>query len=287
MINEKVAAIVVTYNRLELLKKVIDGIKKQSRLPNKIFVVNNDSSDGTIEWLIAQNDLHVITQRNTGSSGGQNSGFKAAFNEGYDWIWTMDDDVVPYSDCLENLMDNLENNTIRVPLRFTPDGKIFFNDTITYNFKNPFKSVWSRLLSEKDLNGQIICVEGVTFEGPLIHRSIIEKIGFPDKNIFIFADDTEFFIRAKRAGANIIINQKAKLDRLLEPIEDLSRYKWKHYYMIRNIIAMDVLFGNLAVRLIRPFAYLLIWLSRCRKPKDVLTTLNAFYDGYFYKADIT
>jgi GT2 family glycosyltransferase len=287
MVNIQVAAIVITYNRLELLKQVINGLRNQTRLPDVIFVINNGSNDGTQEWLSLQDDLQVITQENVGSSGGQNTGFKTAFYGGYDWIWTMDDDVVPHPDCLENLLENFDTNTIRSPLRITPKGNIFYNEAISYNFKNPFKSLWVEILSEKHLKEQIIEAVGLTFEGPLIHRSIIEKIGFPDKNIFITADDTEFFVRANRIGAKIIINQKAKLDRKLEPIENLTLFTWKHYYMIRNVIALDVMFGNLAVRFIRPFAYLFIWLGRCRKFKDVITTLKAFIDGYFYKEDVS
>jgi GT2 family glycosyltransferase len=282
-----VAAIVITHNRIELLKQVIEGIRNQLRKPEIIYVINNDSTDGTNEWLVEQNDLEVINQKNTGSSGGQNTGFKAAFHAGYDWLWTMDDDVVPQQDCLNRLLENFDENTIRSPLRLTPNGEPFFNEAISYNFSNPFKSLWVELLSEKHLEKDIIVAEGITFEGPLIHRSIIEKIGFPDKNIFIFADDTEFFIRAKRAGARIIIIKNALMERKLETIENLTKFTWKHYYMIRNIIALDVLFGNLAVRLIRTFAYLFIWLSRCRKPKDIITTFNAFFNGFFYKADIS
>jgi len=53
----KIAAVVVTYNRLELLKQCIDSIKNQTRKPDEIIVVNNSSTDGTLEWLNPNKDL--------------------------------------------------------------------------------------------------------------------------------------------------------------------------------------------------------------------------------------
>jgi rhamnopyranosyl-N-acetylglucosaminyl-diphospho-decaprenol beta-1,3/1,4-galactofuranosyltransferase len=79
-----IIAVVVTYNRLELLKKVLESLRSQTLKPFKIIVVNNGSTDGTLEWLGNQDDLEIITQDNIGSSGGQFTGIKAAFESGED-----------------------------------------------------------------------------------------------------------------------------------------------------------------------------------------------------------
>lgn len=281
--NEKVCAVVITFNRINLLKEVIDGIRKQTRMPDEIIVVNNSSTDGTADWLAAQSDLTVITQENIGSSGGQYIGIKAAFDKSYDWIWTMDDDVEPLPDCLEKLIEIDDKNIIRAPLRLTAENKPYFNDSISYNLSNPFRSFWIELLSEKHLENELIRASGITFEGPLFHRSIVEKIGLPEKNFFIYADDTEFFIRAEKAGFKNFIIREAHLQRKLQVQEQNKEFSWKHYYIIRNIVAIDVLHGSKPVRYIRPFAYLISWLHRCRSFKNVRTTFKAFFDGYFYK----
>lgn len=104
MNNYKVAACVVTFNRIKFLKEIIPALKNQTRKPDKIFVIHNSGTDGTAEWLAEQTDLTVITQPNVGSSGGQYTAFKTAFEAGFDWIWIMDDDVVPRPECLENLL---------------------------------------------------------------------------------------------------------------------------------------------------------------------------------------
>ena len=77
--NIKIAAVVVTYNRLDLMKKCVNALRKQSRILNTIFVINNNSTDGTKEWLDRQTDLIVIHQPNVGGAGGFARGIDEAF----------------------------------------------------------------------------------------------------------------------------------------------------------------------------------------------------------------
>jgi len=281
--NKKIAAIVITFNRIEFLKDLINALRHQTRKLDAIIVLNNNSSDGTKEWLENQSDLIVIHQDNVGSSGGQYTGFKYAFEQDYDYIWTMDDDVEPVETCLENLLVNINENRIHAPLRFQPDGKVFFNEAVAYNLTNPFKSFWNGIITEKDINQDEIPVTGLTFEGPILPRQIIEKIGFPDKKFFIYGDDTEYMLRAKKFGAETFLIKKARLNRKLNPVDKLQDYGWKYYYAVRNLIAINVLHGNLLVRLIRPIIYLLLYSLKSKSLSLFKQTLIAFKDGYFYK----
>ena len=83
----RITAVVVTFNRLQLLQRTIAALRGQSRQLDEIIVVNNGSTDGTAEWLAEESGLHVITQGNTGGSGGFYSGMKAAYENGADRIW--------------------------------------------------------------------------------------------------------------------------------------------------------------------------------------------------------
>ncbi len=280
-----VAAIVITFNRLELLKKTIIGLRNQSYAIDEIIVVNNGSTDGTLEWLDAQNDIYFVTQENIGSSGGQYTGFKTAHDRGHEWIWAMDDDVVPRPDCLEVMMKNKQEKKILAPLRYSLDGTPFINDTIKFNLSNPFKNIWERLLTESDLTEDLVYAEGLTFEGPFFHRSLIDSVGLPEKKFFIYADDSEYMIRAKKAGYTPYLITNANIDRLLDVPDLNNEFSWKNYYIIRNIIAIDVLHGNIAVRVLRPFAYLISWLKKANTSSDRKTAIKAFKDGYFYKSE--
>ena len=161
----KIAVVVVTYNRLEYLKQVITGIRLQKTSISEIIVVNNSSTDGTSEWLETQDGLTVITQDNLGGAGGFSTGMKYAYKKQHEWIWIMDDDVVPHKDCLKILLSAFDINTIRSPLRLMSNGIPYKNDTLKYNFTNPFVSLWNGIVDDKDLEKEFIHCEGPTFEG--------------------------------------------------------------------------------------------------------------------------
>ena len=99
-----VVVVVVTYNRLDLLKRNVACLKGQSVALSEIIVVNNGSTDGTQQWLDVQYGIKVIHQSNVGGAGGFYTGMENALRLKPDRIWCMDDDVFPRPDCLEHLL---------------------------------------------------------------------------------------------------------------------------------------------------------------------------------------
>jgi len=286
--NDKnnILAVVVTYNRLESLKKVIEALRNQTKQISAIVVVNNASTDGTEEWLKSQSDLQFIQQGNIGGAGGFNTGLKYGYENNYEWIWFMDDDVVPQSDCLEKLFDKADKKTLLGSLRYSPSGKVLSNETLSFNFSNPFKTMWSELVSEKELSNELADVEGMTFEGILINRHLIDIIGLPVKDFFLYGDDSDYFIRAKKAGLRVAIATQARVNRLFE---DNIQKQWnspKRYYMVRNVIILDRLYGNHLVRNLRPIIYFFKWFFSTINPKLMKLTIKGFIDGWNYPKQI-
>ena len=195
----------------------------------------------------------------------------------------MHDDLRPENDCLSILLKGHDENTIRSPLRFSSDGTAYKNDTLRYNFTNPFSGIWDSIVDDRFFEKDHFECEGPTFEGALFHRNIIRKIGLPEKKFFIYADDTEYFIRAKRAGAKIIVNTNAKMHRMIDPPYPSDKFSWKHYYIIRNTMILDLIYGNFPVKMLRPFEYLMKWLTRAKNSEDRKTVLRAFKDAYQFK----
>ncbi|HRS02335.1 MAG TPA: glycosyltransferase family 2 protein [Bacteroidota bacterium] len=278
--KNNVIAVVVTYNRLELLQKVIDALRNQTYKIDSIVVINNSSTDGTEEWLKSQKDLKYITQDNVGGAGGFNRGLKYGYEKGFEWIWFMDDDVVPRSNCLEELMKYADEKAILSPLRYTPDGKPFFNECVKFNFSNPFKTLWARLITREDIAQDFIDIDGMTFEGILINRALIDAIGLPVKEYFLYGDDSDYFIKAKKAGFRIGVVPSAKSDRVL-PENSIKQWNSpRRYYMVRNIIILDRLYGNFWVRNFRPILYFVKWFFSKIDPKLMKITFKGFIDGW-------
>lgn len=188
-----VAAVVVTYNRLELLKEGIAALQKQTYAHLQIIVVNNGSTDGTADWLAAQPDVLTLSQANVGGAGGFFTGMKYAAEHDFDLVWIMDDDVIPRPDALEELirayfakpdigfvcsqvigLDDKPMNIPEVDPRVTHEGSSAFYDLASRG---------------------MVKVSKATFVSLLICGATLRKYGLPIKEYFIWGDDTEFTLR--------------------------------------------------------------------------------------------
>lgn len=229
--NKNICVTVVTFNRLQLLKECIEGIKKQTYPIDKIIIVNNGSTDGTAQWLdsIANEQIQIIHQENTGSAGGFHTGIKAGYDQGFEWIWMMDDDVEALPDCLENLLKFQNVSECLHPSKKYISGEEF----IWEHYYNPFKGRGFAVNNYSFAYGKPICFVNVgCFEGMLISRNIIQKIGFPNKDYFIFGDDVEYGFLASMY-TNVSFIKDARLIRK-KTLEQEKPSLLMYYYLIRN-----------------------------------------------------
>lgn len=209
IMTEKVAVVVVTYNRLTLLQECIPALRSQTRRPDAIIVVNNDSNDGTEEWLMKQNDLQIVNQENVGGAGGFHRGIREAYEQGFDWIWVMDDDVEPKHDCLENLLSYKLISGCIHPIRRYLDDKLVDGELI-WDLSSD-NMMFMENISYK--NGKDFwTTNNACFEGMLISRNVVDKIGFPDKRFFFVYDDLIYGFYAS-LYTNVIFVRSALLIR--------------------------------------------------------------------------
>lgn len=256
----KIIAVVVTYNRLALLQRTIAALKAQTRPLDAIVVVNNGATDGTADWLEAQQGLEVFTQDNVGGSGGFARGIREARQIGADRIWCMDDDVFPRPSCLERLLEAAATHpdaAILAPRRFMGD-KIICHDFTRYNLTNPLASMYGGKLRKCPPTAPTY-VAGTAFEGPLISRQVVDTVGLPNAELFIFCDDTDYCLRTHLAGLHLLYVPQAEMDKAEFFTEDTwaereTKKKWKRYYQVRNATYLSHHYGrNWAVRHLRGF----------------------------------
>ncbi|MCG8448178.1 MAG: glycosyltransferase [Pirellulales bacterium] len=214
--NNKVWATIVTFNRLELLKECVSAVRNQTLPVHQILVVDNSSTDGTAEWLKLQNDIRVVTQPNAGSSGGQYTAFKIAYENGADWVWTMDDDSLPYEDCLGYLLEFGENSGLPYVAPNLED----------YEGVCHFEKIWNNTpFHHAD-------IEGGPFNGGIFSRFLISKIGFPNKDFFIWGDEYEYTDRIR----NLSIPLMTVRDAMVKHPSTKMNYKTckRIFYYVRN-----------------------------------------------------
>ncbi len=262
----KITAVVVTFNRLKLLQRVIASLQKQSVHIHDIIIVNNGSTDGTKEWLDKQNKLHIIHQENVGGSGGFYRGIQEASKTECDWIWCMDDDVFPSEHCLENLLIYASKDNkigIACPHRLM-SGKTFTGEAKTLNLSNPFKDMHDNGLMPEDVEAnETVDIVGMAFEGPLIKKEVVEKIGLPNKELFILYDDTDYSYRTILEGYRVIVVRDALMDKYdfqsqSSYREDKIKNKWKLAYHVRNTAYFGHRYGkNIGVKYLAAMPFIL------------------------------
>lgn len=229
---ERICAVVVTFNRLGLLKECLEGIRSQTRAVDKIIIVDNNSTDGTREWLktVESDNVEIIFQENLGGAGGFHTGMKIAYAQGYDWMWLMDDDVEPDRQCLGVLLSYSHMSQCLHPVKIYSDGVILEWEYVI----NPANGKKARLGNYSFKCGKEHCFVNVgNFEGMLVSREIVSKIGFPNPDYFIAEDDTEYgFLAGMHTDVSYIAN--AVLYRKKTSVEDEILSPLFLYYVIRN-----------------------------------------------------
>lgn len=281
------AIVIVTYNRLELLKGCLTSLINQSYPLNQVIVIDNASTDGTTEFLSAFQGLplHVISEsENSGGAGGFYKGAKIAFDQGFDWIFFMDDDVFPEKYCLERLMQFRLGSMIAV--REDRQGRLVERSALHYDLKNPLfpnpkRCSISEFYSQRGLMPETVDVDNVAFEGFMIHRDIVQKVGFPEPKYFIFYDDVDYALRIRALGYKITAVRDAILVRQLDFNQQAALNSWKAYYMFRNLFHIHYKFGeNFWVRN-KPYFLALVTMSLAivrGNIKQAQAILNALQD---------
>lgn len=196
--DKKVGIVVVTYNRLALLKEVIDALRLQTYTDYQIIVVNNGSTDDTAKWLSEQDDVFTITQENLGGAGGFFTGMKYVAENGYKYCWIMDDDVICDKDALAVLVSaiNVKDNIGFVCSKVLgTDGSPMNTPIVNMDSRSPITG-YEDYFDLSDCN--MVKVKRATFVSVLFTTEMIRKIGLPYKEYFIWGDDTEYTTRLSK-----------------------------------------------------------------------------------------
>lgn len=202
----KVNCVVVTYNRLALLRECLAAIEKQTYPIHKVIVIDNCSTDGTEDFLKAyavRPQFQVIrTEQNIGGAGGFSLGVKTSALGGGDYTWMMDDDTIPSPEALEALMQTASQSN---DIGFVCSKVLWTDNTI-----HPRNMPGGLKKDTIENNGITACrCEVCTFVSVLVSSRAAYKVGLPIKEFFIWFDDIEYTLRITRAGFKITIQNKA------------------------------------------------------------------------------
>lgn len=280
----RIAAVVVTYNRLGALKETL--FRLLSEPLDHVIVVENGSTDGTSDWLGTQDDPRLLVLRpdaNLGGAGGFELGLREA-SARYDPDWTalMDDDARPLPGAIaafrSETVPGLDPETGAVAAAvFLPDGTVCDMNRPSLN---PFWSsglMWRTLrhgtrvfhLSDDEI-GQGTAprdVDVASFVGFFVSRAAIARAGLPDGGMFIYGDDVSYSLRLRRAGLGVVFDPRVHFEHACGSLgpELALRPMWKIYYLARNNIEVCRLATGPVLWPLAVAYYVFAWTRRSRR----------------------
>ncbi|MCR4675078.1 MAG: glycosyltransferase family 2 protein [Lachnospiraceae bacterium] len=227
----EITAVVVTYNRLDLLKENIEALRNQIAPNFHILVVDNNSSDGTRDYLKGQegDDLECLfLDENLGGAGGFFYGMKKAYEDGADAVWIMDDDTIPKEDALERLLEADE---------ILEHDYGFLASDVRWIDGSP--CVMNRVHKLKEKKGSYERIDTATFVSLFIPGETIKQIGLPVKEYFIWGDDKEYTLRASDYKPCYFVPESRVLHKMKVNVgsnictDELNRID-RYFYAYRN-----------------------------------------------------
>lgn len=284
-LNLKTLAVVVTHNRLELLRRCIQSLRNQTKPVDEILIINNDSSDGT-ETFLENENITFITQGNSGSSGGWNTGIQFALENKFDACWLMDDDGFPSKNAFEELCKNFkdeESCLSSVVLKENVTNEFVFPLPILNSALNPALFLFPRKifsLKSNKLSGLAKYPFVHLFNGSLIRCSSIERIGNVNTNFFMMGDEVDFFYRLRNVGK---VNSLLSAHHYHPDVTARPYSKTKIYYLIKNTIILHNKYFDKP--LLRNIGLIPVILVRILRRNGLLFFLKAlFFNGIIIRS---
>lgn len=279
-----VGVVIVTYNRLEKLKKTLMSYESQSYLPQCIIVVDNASSDGTHSYLqewksdVKTYNKYVLRlEENKGGSGGFYEGEKFALGLNLDWVMVGDDDAYPSSDYISGILKYVYNSQMNISVAC---GSVIENGI--FKHRNRIGKIWSidflDDISQEEYELPLLNIDSAGYLGLIINVAKMREVGLINKDFFIWGDDVEHVLRLKKVGTIICLPQYKIIHDADRGNESLS---WKTYYGHRNkmVIIKKIWPLRFPVVLLISLIKAILCPFRGRPIKEIIVRYTAIWDA--------
>lgn len=237
---QKIAAVVVTYNRLPLLRQCLAALKAQTAELSAIWVIDNASTDGTEEAVIGMKFPGLVyrnTGKNLGGAGGFSYGVRQAAAAGYDALWLMDDDTIPDPDALARFLEadaSLQGRYGWLSSRaLAPDGT---DQPMNLQRTTPYRDL-------EGFEGETIPAVMASFVSLFLPTQVVRERGLPIAEFFIWSDDWEYTRRISREAPCYVVPASRVVHAMQNPgtvnIATDVPARWDRYrYFYRNDVVL-------------------------------------------------
>ena len=292
--NEMVA-LVVTYNRKELLRENIEALLNQSFSQFDIMIIDNASTDGTYEYIsdLAKNYEKVKyynTGVNLGGAGGFSLGIKKACEKGYERVWIMDDDTIPQTTALYELVK--ADRLVEGNFGFLASTVLWTDNS--WNKMNLLRTdSWHTFEKNELVENGIVPINRASFVSLLINTDAVYEMGLPIKEFFIWSDDQEYTDRISKKYPCYYVSHSKVVHKTatnegsniaVDSIDRIDRYKLafrNEYYIARRNKTKKEYRIN-----VRGYLLTILRKSKDYKIKRIKTLLSGVLAGKRFKPEI-
>ena len=257
--STRVTAVVVTFNRRDLLVECLRALERQTHPLDRVVLVDNASTDGTEEHVVASGLAErlpvdvVRLRRNGGGAEGFHHGMREALAGDPHWIWLMDDDCEPADDALERLLASPKAEE-RATGGLAGRVQLPSGQPLPLHRARVIRR-WLRLpiqgLDEDERAREETPCDFASFAGPLFRAAVVRELGLPEREMFIRYDDLEYSARLRsrgytlwHVGASVLTHKEPGLVTGSTAGAAMSAWRtripfkdgWKTIYGLRNVI---------------------------------------------------
>jgi GT2 family glycosyltransferase len=196
----RVLAHIHTMNDAAVIEQLLEALRRQTRPPDAILIVDNASTDGTLDRAFSEAVAIVRNPKNLGTSGAIRIGLAHALEHGFDWTWIFDADSVPEPDLLEKLLAFFE----RLPS--APREQVCFLAGLPLGAAGEVKEPPISLEGEKMRRLPLASARDFTqcdcllWSGSLFHMAAVARIGLPSADYMLDLAEVEYGYRARQLG---------------------------------------------------------------------------------------
>jgi GT2 family glycosyltransferase len=216
-VDRLIGVVTVTYNSGGVIRPFMESLLSQDHADFRLYIVDNASSDETLRSVAEYRDGRIVVianGENVGVAEGNNIGIRAALEDGCAEVLLLNNDTVFGPDLFAKLHDGLREHRCDMVV-----PKILFHDDPTTIWSAGGHLSWWRGsarhfgFGETD-DGTFDHARQVNYNPTccmLIKRQVFERVGLMDANYFVYFDDTDFCLRAYRAGTRLFYVPQARL----------------------------------------------------------------------------
>jgi len=234
-IQPSVAAVILNWNNYEDTSECIESLRPQLGSDDRIVVVDNGSTDGSLDRLRSEfcDIVYVENDRNLGFAGGMNSGIEWARAKGYDAVFLLNNDVVVSE---ETAIDDLARKAIESGVGLVTPLVVEYPGDELWFARGVIDRRWIRFDHETEINTgeRYLHNEYVPLCCSMLSLSVLEEVDDLHEEYFLYCEDAELGDQLGQEGYSLLTDTKATAHHKVSGSSDASFSPVPAYYRTRN-----------------------------------------------------